>query len=357
MDDQRYNSPKGRKPLRTSPRKSPVNSLYQPECYHPSNESYDYSEESDGEISHEYSSKNISLNSTRSANRTNDSTDYTYLRRQLHDYSSELNKHSPASFRDELNKHTAVKKIEISRTAANDQESSFNIYFVVAIVAALVGASVFFLYPAKSLPTKVECPQFRELSEHYKNQDISLWKSLKKNIENVVNQTPAQPSVFLLVHHDAEMSERMMANILNATAYCMNSRNPIKSRDPIKLDGSSFATEVMLQDYGEIIAAYRQRLEREGIMYVSDVQKVPSKAAQAFHTICDTVTPLVERSVIFFTMYMDQYIGNMSPQEVHHLVETQLENNWMDINHDTLNALIGRITDQVFLLHSENDVL
>lgn len=292
------------------------------------------------------------MNSTRSVNRTNESTDFAQLRAQVQNYRDALHRHSPASFRDELSKQTPVKKHETSHTATNDSDSSLTIYIMVVIIGALVGALAFFLLPGKSLPAeRVECPQFKELSEHYKNQDISLWKSLKKNIENVVNQTPAQPGVFLLVHHDADMSERVMANILNATAYCM------KSHDPIKLNGGSFATDKMLQDYGEIIAAYRQRLEREGIMYVSDVQKIPSKAAQAFHTICDTVTPLVERSVIFFTMYVDQYRGNMSPQEVHHLVETQLENNWIDINHDTLNALIGRITDQVFLLRSENDVL
>lgn len=264
-----------------------------------------------------------------------------------------MNRYSPERFRSDFNTPSPVKKLKTNSTTSNEQDFNVFIYIGVVIMAILIGALAYFvLNPSKSLPvTRIECPQFKDLSKQYKNQDITLWKSLKMNIENVVNQTPAQPGVFLLAYHDTDVIERVMANILNATAYCM------KSRDPIKLDGGTFATELMLQDYGEIIAAYRQRLEREGIMYVSDVQKMPSKAAQAFHTICDTITPLVERSVIFFTMYVDQYSGNMSPQEIHRLVETQLENNWIDINHDTLNALIGRITDQVFLLHSENDVL
>lgn len=276
---------------------------------------------------------------------------YEDLRRRAVQLSNDLNRYSPEGFN--FDRPSPAKKVDTSRATENEQDSYVYIYLVVAILAASIGALAYYvLNPSKPLPVpRIECPQFKELSEQYKNQDITLWKSLKKNIENVVNQTPAQPGVFLLAYHDAKVIEHVMENILNATAYCM------KSRDPIKLDGGTFATDIMLQDYGEIIAAYRQRLEREGIMYVSDVQKMPSKAAQAFHTICDTVTPLVERSVIFFTMYVDQYSGSMSPQEIHRVVETQLENNWIDINHDTLNALIGRITDQVFLLHSENNVL
>lgn len=321
--------------------------------HHRSNDELDhesYSESDNESESIEYSSRNASLNSTRSANASFNAR-YAQLRAEVNQYADELHRHSPAVYREGYTRSPA-KKLETSRTASSDQESSFNVYIIIAIVVAVVCAMGFFFYRPKPVAApRIECPQFKELSEQYKNQDTSLWKSLKKNIENVVNQTPAQPGVFLLAYHDKEGSQRVIANILNATKYCM------QSRDPITLEGSTFASEVMLQDYGEIIAAYRQRLEREGIMYVSDVQKIPSKAAQAFHTICDTVTPLVERSVIIFTMYVEQYSGSMTPQEIHHLVETQLETNWVDINHDTLNALIGRITDQVFLLHSENDAL
>lgn len=311
---------------------------------------YDIESDYDSE-SFEVSNKNISFNSTRSANTSHDSN-YARLRADVQNYTDELHQHSPGGYRRfESCSHSPTKKLVINHGTANDQSPNYSIYVVVCIVAALLGALAFYLNPSKPLPiARIECPQFKELSKQYKNQDISLWKSLKKNIENVVNQTPAQPGVFLLAYHDTEGSKRVIANILNATAYCM------QSRDPIELDGSTFASDAMLQDYGEIIATYRQRLEREGVMYVSDIEKMPSKAAQAFHTICDTVTPLVERSVIFFTMHVHQSSGNMSPQEIHHLIETQLENNWIDINHDTLNALIGRITDQVFLLHSENDV-
>lgn len=92
-------------------------------------------------------------------------------------------------------------------------------------------------------------------------------------------------------------------------------------------------------------------------MYVENVHKVPATAAQAFHTICDTVTPLVEKSVIFFTMHVESDSKEITPQEIHRLVEMQLEKNWININHNTLKALIGRVTDQVFLIRSDNGVM
>ncbi|XP_031633131.1 uncharacterized protein LOC116346947 [Contarinia nasturtii] len=300
-----------------------------------------YSEDdSDNELdSFDRSGKIGSLNTTRSSNRSS---------HEFIEHEQIVTTRTRRTANDDSYRYNEERKLEISRTETTTSDPKI-IYLAVLIAAILVGIAMYIIIPAKSLPTKrIECPQFKELMQYFNNQDITLWKSLKVNIENVVNQTPAAPSVFLLAYHDAATSKNVMAKILNATANCM------KSNDPIQLDGGTFATDAMIQDYGEIITAYRKRLENEGIMYVADLHKLPAAAAQAFHTICDTFTPFVERSVIFFSMYVDQYDGkDMSPKKIHYLVETQLENNWNDINHNTLKALIGRITDQVFLLHSE----
>lgn len=243
---------------------------------------------------------------------------------------------------------------ETGHTAANAAQSSQNLIFIyIAIFGViLIGSfAMFFLWSDKEDAQKrIECPQFKELTKEFLHQDQLLWKSLKINIENVVNRTPAQPGVFLLAYNDPDTIKSVMAKILNATANCMQSRHPIQ------LEAATFATEAMIKDYGEIIAAYRQPLEHNGILYVADINKMPAMAAKAFHTICDTVTPLVERSVIFFTMYVDQYDRNMSPREIHNVVEHQLESNWQAINQDALKALVGRVTNQVFLLHSEKTI-
>lgn len=245
---------------------------------------------------------------------------------------------------------TATKSTQESKSTEDSHPIKIYLAFFIAVIVIVIAL---FLYRSSNPieQPKFQCPRFKELQKQFTHQDGLLWKSLAIGIENVLNQTPAQPSVFLLAYNDLKSSETVMANILNATANCMQSQNPIK------LDGRSFATELMLIDYGVIIETYRQQLESEGIMYVADLDETPAKAAQAFHTICDTITPFVERSVIFFTLRVDQYHKNMPPKQVHELVEAKLEHNWDEINRDTLKALIGRVTDQVFLLHSENDVL
>lgn len=196
----------------------------------------------------------------------------------------------------------------------------------------------------------ISCPQFKELNKYFLHQDMLLWKSLKVGIENVLNENPAKPSVFLLAYTDIETTKNVMAKILNATANCMQTTRPIQ------LNGATFATAEMIEDYGEIIAKYRDKLQQEKIMYVSDVNKTPAAAAQAFHVICDTIEPLVEKAVIFFTVHLEPGSYEHDSASVLRRVEQVLETNWMSdaINENTLNALIGRVTDQVFMLRSEN---
>lgn len=199
---------------------------------------------------------------------------------------------------------------------------------------------------------KIDCPQFKELTKYFTKQDIVLWKSLKIGIENVLNGTPAKPSIFLLAYNDPITTRKLMKKILNATADCMQSKHPIQ------LDGNTFATDEMIHDYGEFIAKYQKNLEKNGILYVSDLNKTPAEVAQVFHTICDTITPLVNRAVIFFTIYVEQISPNIEPRDLLRVVEKKLENNWLKeykVSEDTLRALIARVTDQVFLLRSEDE--
>lgn len=210
-----------------------------------------------------------------------------------------------------------------------------------------------YLIPSKDIgpPPRFDCPQFKELTKRFSGQDTILWKSLKIGIEGVLNNKPTTPSIFLLAYHDTDTARRVMEEVVAATAACMNSSNPIQ------LDGRTFVTAEMLTDYGIIIEQYRDRLKHDGIMYVSDLNQMPAEAAQVFHTICDTITPLVGRAVIYFTVYVDEGDKNLSTRRVSELVETELETNWnrnRKVSADTLKALIGRVTDQVFLLKSEN---
>lgn len=312
----------------------------------------------------DHTSPNSSLNSSRNANGTEE------IEHQVTYRKTKVNKDS--SYTEEEFSATKSKKVfsntqnylndkSFATSFTKDQQSQsltnpISLITLAGIVVLLVLLYyAFFVRSSSQLPTKFQCLDFKEqLPKQFTHQDELLWKSLKIGIENVLNKKPSKPSVFLLAYNDIETSRNVMEKILNATANCM------KSQDPIKLDGESFATEAMIKDYGEIIAKYQTQLEHNGIMYVSDINKTPIEAAQVFHAICDTITPLVERAVIFFTIYLDPYDRHMSSNEILNLVEKKLESNWYNdgndnsINDNTLKALIVRVTDQVFLLHSEN---
>lgn len=231
--------------------------------------------------------------------------------------------------------------------AAKSDSSNKSIYYLAVSIIIVATLLWFGSQHLSSSPQKHECPHFKTLAQRYTQQEPHLWKSLKINIENVLNQTPEQPSVFLLAYNDRQTVEHIMADVINATAQCM------RSTDPIRLNGGTFANAEMLKDYGVIIETYRKQLESQGIMYVADLHETPAEAAEAFHTICDTITPLVHKSVIFFTLYVEETVAAASPKQIHKLVEDKLYRNWNAINYDTLSALVGRVTDQVFFLRSE----
>lgn len=237
-----------------------------------------------------------------------------------------------------------------SNERKSDQSESNNVIYVFCalILLLIVG---YLMLSTKQQKVPVQCPEFKELHKRLTHQDLLLWKSLKVGTEGVLNKDPTKPSIFLFAYNDKRSINNIMLEIINATASCM------KSKNPVQLNSDALATDAMRKDYGEVIQSYKEQLKDEGIMYVADINKVPIEAAKAFHAICDTVTPLVGRLVVFFTMHINNYHRNMSTNEILNLVEQELENNWFKegvINDNTLKALIGRITDQVFLLHSEH---
>lgn len=328
---------------------SPGARSFSPHAY---NESSD-SKHSDDEFGQKFNSSDLRaqhelMDSTRSSDRSDKFIRYESIT------TTKQERYRPNSRDNSMLNHEKASSFKKSPSPPPDRSDQSNTHLIitgiiVAIIAGTIGAYALRLKNVSMTKSKIECPQFKELSKKFTHQDKQLWKELKIGIENVINGTPAQPSVFLLAYNDQLTSKNVMAQIVNATAQCL------QSHDPIELDGGTFVTDRMLMDYGQIIEMYRKRLEDTGIMYVADIHKVPGQAAQAFHTICDTVTPFVERSVIFFTMYVNQYDHQMSDHRIRSLVEEKLEHNWDDINHDTLNALIGRVTYQVFFLHPESN--
>lgn len=240
-----------------------------------------------------------------------------------------------ASFNYDVRKST--KKRTEPAPAKNDY-----ILIVLIVLGVIVGGYAIFINLPILIASKQHCVEFDELAKQFTNQEPMLWKSLRKGVESVLNEKPQRPSIFLLAYNDLRTSEWLMENILNATATCMQSKNPIK------LDGNS-----VVGNHGDLIDKYKDQCKNSGIMYISNINRIKMPAAQMFHVFCDTIEPLVERAVIYLTIHIEQYERNIRPNQLTRLVETDLERYWHDTDANTLEALIARVTDQVFLLHPE----
>lgn len=155
-----------------------------------------------------------------------------------------------------------------------------------------------------------------------------------------------------------------MERIIDITAKCLNSKNK-----PLLLTAKDFSSDEMQNDYGVAIETYKIPLKESGILAVSDIDKVilifennfliftyllfkiPSSVAEAFHSFCDTITPLVDRSVIYLTHPI------INTTDFGNYVDTNLRSVWREIEKNKLEALITRVTDQILLFKTEKQIL
>lgn len=77
--------------------------------------------------------------------------------------------------------------------------------------------------------------------------------------------------------------------------------------------------------------------------------KIPGTAAQAFHVMCDTVSPLVSRLIVYMTMHIDPMYNDNKFQLLEY-VEENLKSNWSDLQPNIFDPLLARVTDQILLL-------
>lgn len=220
----------------------------------------------------------------------------------------------------------------------------------------------------KSFPTTSStftCDFGRLKDTHSTKNDI-IWKALRMDTYAVVNDTDSdKPHVYLLAYLEESAVATLIDDIVQTTRSCLQI-----ATEPLILFPEDFATSEMQKDYGIAIDTFRERLTASRIMLVTDVNKVnfttrnnftqpytvvqstfqiSPYVAQAFHTICDTITPFVKRSIIFMTMSVTtkQDTPSLLVQ-----VQAKLNDAWSGLGDNIRHPLITRVTDQVFLLNT-----
>ncbi|XP_063237665.1 uncharacterized protein LOC134539513 [Bacillus rossius redtenbacheri] len=187
--------------------------------------------------------------------------------------------------------------------------------------------------------------QIRAVKKHYPTQRKDLWPELLAGIKRVARVVPPQPTTFLLLHTgEAEDTLRCLARevaraatgFLNASQFVavdgerlreIHERNLRASKEP--------------EDNGWFVEMYRPLVERDRAMILYDLEKVPGMVAQALHSFCDEVSPLVGQAVYLFTLRVPEY----SSLRAVRVAEDLLNDLWSgELSDDVRAPLLTRIT-------------
>ncbi|XP_044726651.1 uncharacterized protein LOC123290499 isoform X2 [Chrysoperla carnea] len=245
-----------------------------------------------------------------------------------------------------------LKKSE-SKTYPND--SNLGGYFkrIFLVVCCLVGIYLCFSFMGRTcdsdkvtklismdeLKLNLE-KSFDKLKLKFTLKDEYIWDDLMSGILDVIDLN--RQAIFLLIYSDNGNTVRKLSEaVAKIAAETIKSDKNIEA---IVMNSQHLNIEPYRTDHGKLITKYRDELEEHGVLIVHDLHLVEANVARAFHTICDSYNPIVEQSVIIFTMQVDS-LTNGKATEIGEKRLTQVWSKELDI--DVLQALVTRLTVNV----------
>ncbi|RZC41333.1 LAP1C domain containing protein [Asbolus verrucosus] len=179
----------------------------------------------------------------------------------------------------------------------------------------------------------------QELKTNFPRQDEYLWLAFESGVQDVKYLN--RPSTFILLYQ--EEAQKTLANLLQQLSKYAVCNIRDCSKEPIIITDGLLNSSEIVDDYGIMIHRYRDELQEKGVMIIKNLENVRGVSAQAFHSFCDEVTPLVDKSLFIFTMKVEK----LHDHDKMKYVEDYFRNKWTDIKVDTYNALITRISSMV----------
>ncbi|XP_050072836.1 uncharacterized protein LOC126560929 [Anopheles maculipalpis] len=226
--------------------------------------------------------------------------------------------------------------------------TSGNEYIAYGVIVAFL-LLVLLGYLQADLRTKAatSCNHFHALEKRYTSFDESLWYTLNATVTRATADVEErEPGTVLFLHYGRTvMLDGFINSVSNITAECFG------GMEPIMLDGKYFKRTDIQADYGVFLAQQKEALRQHGVLVVRNLEDVPARAAQAFHTICDTQEPLVDRAVIYLTLDMLKAAAKPTPSKQSATAEAEklLHELWKDaLQPAVLQPLITRLTENVF---------
>uniref|UniRef100_A0A1L8DCH1 Uncharacterized protein n=1 Tax=Nyssomyia neivai TaxID=330878 RepID=A0A1L8DCH1_9DIPT len=224
----------------------------------------------------------------------------------------------------------------------------WRIFLVIALCGIHIFGGSMEWYPAASeapsVPHKIphSChDELQALKDEYPNQDPSFWPSLEYNILGVLSDPP-RPSFITFLYNEST-STVLLDKIVDATHGCMHPQSK-----PIVLNKLNLSDSI--NDFGVIIEKYKEELRKSRVMIVKNLQDISGIASRAFHDLCDSYNPIIDRYVVYFSLFYTHADWEEFPNP-NDLASDLLKRRWdREISADTASALIARVTEAVLVL-------
>jgi len=234
------------------------------------------------------------------------------------------------------------------------RNSSKHTEMILVCVIVVVSAVVYLWSPTTQDTEKMSLEEAIEhIREEFPSQLEHIWAAFSAGIKETTQGNPTKPSVFMLLYETEEGTAICLAQkVGNMSTHLLNADkfNPLLIIDGADLEHN----ETLAEDYGTLLEEYRPKVVEQRAMIIINLHKVPGTVAQSFHSLCDTVTPAVDKAVYLFTMKAAGVSNTDNPTEV---AEKQLRKLWSDeLDEDRLNPLITRITDMTMMIRPEKNL-
>ncbi|XP_055630154.1 uncharacterized protein LOC129770968 isoform X2 [Toxorhynchites rutilus septentrionalis] len=287
---------------------------------------------------------------TISENGNDVNTDYTN-----HDEDASQNDQTE-SFEQSL---TQESFFNISRIPKDEPENqtvpSLKIDVKISMVAmVLITIAIFFsrilTMPSErphqqTLPKQKHCDNFLKLGSKYPVADLMVWKTLNISVNRAFYRDPGESTTFIFLHNSSAIEDSFLEDIIRVTSECNG------GRQPIRLNSADFINTGIAQNHTAFLEQHKKLLEENGILVVQNLDQIPPRDAKVFFTICDSYEPLVQETIIFFTLdvsHQPEYATN-SQRSATEIAEKILKKMWQnELNENMLIPLLTRLTDNVF---------
>lgn len=236
------------------------------------------------------------------------------------------------------------KRTNIENPVADKGLNNFSACVAIGSVSLLVIGGLLYSLYGETLHGETHIT-IKDLKLSFPSQAVDLWNAIESGVTDVVDYK--RPTVLFLIHK--HMDNETISHLLgNLTKYISCIINKDCGVSPITLTNHNLNSPELIADYGIVLTTYKPQLEKATTMVIRNIDLVSGSVARAFHSICDQYTPLVGKSVVIFTMGVDDF----PPRDLQ-LVERVLKNNWSNLDIDVYAPLISRMTNIVLRIEPE----